>query len=717
MKFTLLLAFILNVLSSLAQTERAEVVALYQKSLLKSIPFQQSLNYGRQALQQSEQLHLDSLTSLIHIHLGILYWNDGQFSLAMRHLDRGQELSEQSNNDFQVTRCLHYKGLVTYYRCSFDSALAYYNAAERKYSALGQDSAVAKIKSHKGLIYNLQGDYPRAIENMVLSFRLQENTPGYRDLSLPMQFPNEATEKLYYQSKLEKDLESLKFLLRQNNNTKVAFALFNVGKDYYYLKEYEKAIPYFRKSAQRYQQLGELPFTGDLAAAYVGTGRYDSAEYWYKIRMQEVKARGTQIHLSALYGELGMLYKLQHRWGEALNYYDLALSLNSKIGLKRSTARIEKERALVQIEMGKLTEALQAIEHSLMIARQIQSLKDIQELLEVKADLLQKLNRVGEALITLRQSNLLRDSITNGESQLQSVRLQIEYDSEKKSRDLLALQTQHELNEAALANKNLLLLLGVFMMVLVVVLGIFLFWRFKQEEKSARELALRNKLVEEKNELLEEQTRQKEALLHEIHHRVKNNLQIISSLINLKARQASADTRESLQQIGTRIFSMGLVHEKLYQKDDIQLVRVDSYLKEVGAHLIQTFGDADHPVGLCVDAEAIEMKVDRALTCGLIFNELITNSMKYAFADEQKEREIRMALRKTETAVTWEVSDNGRKTKEWLEGVSKSFGLRFVDQLITSKLGGTWQIEINQGFHAHITVPLHQNGKDTSRHH
>lgn len=716
MKFTFLFVFIFTAVLSMAQTEQAEVVALYQKSQLKSIPFRQSVEYARQALQRSEHFHLDSLTSLIHIHLGILYWNDGQFTLAMNHLNRGQQLSEQLGNHFQVARCLHYKGLVTYYRCSFDSAIAYYEAAEQKYTLLQQDSAVAKIKSHKGLIYNLQGNYPRAIENMVQSFRLQENTPGYRDLSMPMQFPNEATEKVYYQSKLEKDLETLKFLSRKNQDGKIAFALFNVGKDYYYLKEYENAIPYLLKSAQRLQQQGELPFTGDLAAAYAGAGMYDSAEYWYKRRMQEVKARGTKIHLAAIYGEIGLLYKMQSRWREALQYFDLALNLNTKLGLLRSMARIEKERALVFMEMKKLSDALQAIEHSLAIARQIKCLQDIYEYLKVKADLLQQLNLEHEALIALKQSSLLRDSITNGESQLQSARLQIEYDSEKKSRDLLALQTQHELNEAALANKNLLLLLLVSVIALVVVLGAFLFWRFKQKEKSARELALRNKLIEEKNELLEEQTRQKEVLLHEIHHRVKNNLQIISSLINLKSRQSSAETSESLQQIATRIFSMGLVHEKLYQKEDIQLVRVDTYLKEVGAHLIQTFGDSDHPVGLNVDAEAIEMKVDRVLTCGLILNELLTNSMKYAFGDQQIEREIKIGLRKTETAVTWEVCDNGMKTKELTEGVSKSFGLRFVDQLVTSKLGGTWQVEINHGFHVRITVPLQQHGKDTSRH-
>ena len=684
---------------------------LYQKSLDKRTLIREAIIAGRQALDLAHSIDNDTISLLTQVQLGILYWGDGQFDQSLAKLHTAQRLGESLNREHEVAQSIHYQGLLFYYRCAFDSALRLYAAAEDRYKTLQDDSAVAKIKSHKGIIYNVQGNYELAIENMVESFRLQEKMPGYRDMSVPLQFPTAEASRMYYRSKLAKDLESLQFLNKGNSENQ-AFTLHNIGKDYLFLNDFENAVIYFKKSTNAYRRLGQLPFTSDLAAAYAGLGRYDSAEYWYNNKRAELRVSGTKIHLAAIETQIGGFYMTQKRWRDALEAYDSAIAMNARIGLVRAEATCRKARALTLIELNRYTEALEEIDKSLTIARQIKCLQDEFEFLKVKSSVLKKLSRHEEALETAYESNSLRDSINDGESQLQTARLQVEYDSEKKSRDLAGLQAQNEIKEAELQNKNLLLLLGVFLIAMITALIVFVFWRYKQKAKGARELELKNELIGEKNLLLTEQARQKEALLHEIHHRVKNNLQIISSLINLKSRQASIETSLALQQLGNRIFTMGLIHEKLYQSEDLQVVRLDTYLSEVGTNLIESIQDNERPVRLHMQCESVEVEVDKALTCGLICNELLTNSLKHAFTGDQAHRDVIIEIKKESDRISWTLSDNGQRHVPHSNGQSSSFGLRFVEQLVASKLAGSFVAESNNGFRVNISFSAHRNGKD-----
>lgn len=215
-------------------------------------------------------------------------------------------------------------------------------------------------------------------------------------------------------------------------------------------------------------------------------------------------------------------------------------------------------------------------------------------------------------------------------------------------------------------------------------------------------------IIREQNKVLEQRVAERTA---EIHHRVKNNLQIISSLINLKSRQVSHDIKEILNQLNGRIFSMGLLHEKLYKNENLQSIRLDLYLVELAKYLLESFRESETSVKLEVDCEPLEIDVDHSLTCGLICNELFTNSMKYAFTEEQERKIISIRLKQYTDFVMLEMSDNGNKVKAVPEDLMKSFGLRFVDQLVTSKLGGKWNYELNEGFKAVIQMPIKTNGK------
>jgi len=179
----------------------------------------------------------------------------------------------------------------------------------------------------------------------------------------------------------------------------------------------------------------------------------------------------------------------------------------------------------------------------------------------------------------------------------------------------------------------------------------------------------------------------------------------------LKTRQVNHDIKEILNQLNGRIFSMGLLHEQLYKNENLQSIRLDMYLVELAKHLLESFRESEASVKLEVDCEPLEISVDHSLTYGLICNELFTNSMKHAFTEEQEEKIISLNLRQQAGFLELIMSDNGRKVIGVPDDLNKSFGLRFVDQLVTSKLRGKWNYRLDEGFKAVIQMPVGTNGK------
>ena len=129
---------------------------------------------------------------------------------------------------------------------------------------------------------------------------------------------------------------------------------------------------------------------------------------------------------------------------------------------------------------------------------------------------------------------------------------------------------------------------------------------------------------------------EKELLLREIHHRVKNNLQVVSSLINIQLRKLGAgESRHALQECQTRVQAIALIHEKLYQARDYSRIPFGQYARSLAANVFHATGVSPDSVKLEVEVGEVALPVDKAIPCGLILNELITNALKHAFPQER----------------------------------------------------------------------------------
>jgi two-component sensor histidine kinase len=218
------------------------------------------------------------------------------------------------------------------------------------------------------------------------------------------------------------------------------------------------------------------------------------------------------------------------------------------------------------------------------------------------------------------------------------------------------------------------------------------------------ELELR---VDSRTSALGAALKEREVLLQEVHHRVKNNLQVISSLISMQMRKMSgASARNALNECKARVRAIALIHEKLYQSKNYASVPFTEYARSLCANVFDAMGISAASIALQVDIDAVSMVVDRAIPCGLILNELITNALKHAFPADRSGN-LRVELRKLDTSILLTVSDDGIGMRpDFDPAKSTSLGMQLVITLV-AQLDGQLEIVRDAGTAFRITFPLH----------
>ncbi|MBN2295019.1 MAG: PAS domain S-box protein [Pirellulales bacterium] len=191
--------------------------------------------------------------------------------------------------------------------------------------------------------------------------------------------------------------------------------------------------------------------------------------------------------------------------------------------------------------------------------------------------------------------------------------------------------------------------------------------------------------------------REKELLLKEVHHRVKNNLQVISSLLNLQAREIrDSDTAKLFRESQGRIRSMALIHEQLYRSDDLAGIDFAAYVQELVRHLERGLGSETTPIRFRLNIEPLPLSLDLAIPCGMIVNELVSNARKHAFPNREA-GEISVEFTRREAGYCLTVADNGVGIQEELATEdSLSLGLKVV-QALTQQIHGDLDVRHDEG--------------------
>ncbi len=476
------------------------------------------------------------------------------------------------------------------------------------------------------------------------------------------------------------DLEGMKLMEASGDKSGICKAYNKITEDLTRQGRLKEALEYANKTIDIAKKTGvpyDLLFAYFMAAnAYIAMNDDRQALNFYNKAVDHIPQAGlNNIELASLTNSRGNALKHLKRFPEALKDYDAAYSLSKKMGMPAGISAGLANLGEVNLLMGNYDKAL---EYQLETVRLQEKDGDLTNLTENYLHVSSIYEQKGDyqpALEFQKKALGLRDSIASVESDAAMSKLLTEYETKKKE-DTIAAQ------ESKLSQQRMVqwLVIG-----LAALLAGFLFFGYR----SYRARTKSNKLLATRNA-------ENELLLKEIHHRVKNNLEIVSGLLALQGVGIDdPHTRETMKESQNRVQSIGIVHQKLYQGKNLGAIEMKDYFLNLSESILDSFG-AQKRITIECAMEKLDVDIDTAVPLGLIVNELLTNTLKYAFPGGS-DGKVRIRLEKrNDGSLHLEVSDNGIGKSGVTKGTG--FGGQLVS-LLTQQLRGTMREETRGGTH------------------
>ena len=295
----------------------------------------------------------------------------------------------------------------------------------------------------------------------------------------------------------------------------------------------------------------------------------------------------------------------------------------------------------------------------------------------------------------------LQDSIRDAGNASQLAGLKLQYETEKKDKDIEALNHKQQISNLALhqaATTRNFIIAGAILLLVLLLLAVN---RYRLKQRSNRQLS---RLLTEKDWLLKE-----------IHHRVKNNLQIGMSLLNLQSHYIENEKAQSaIRESRSRMYAMSLIHQRLYQADNLKTIDMQQYIPQL-AECIRDSYAGEKEIDFQLHIQPLELDVEQALPIGLIINEALTNSLKYAFPGRRSGR-IGIGLENVGGKITLALNDDGIGLPAGFNPPhERSMGMQLIDILV-QQLDGDINITNQGGLAITIRFPLHHSPAQLQKH-
>lgn len=292
-------------------------------------------------------------------------------------------------------------------------------------------------------------------------------------------------------------------------------------------------------------------------------------------------------------------------------------------------------------------------------------------------------------------------NIARSELQTLSVRYQLEKKNDEiklKSDNIRLLTKDNDAQKSLIQRANTIRNITIAASILLILLLAALYSRWAANRKNSV-------IIGNKNQRLEQLVREKDWLVKEIHHRVKNNLQTIISLLETQAAYLQDEALSAVLDSQHRIHAMSLIHQKLYLVDNSTSIDMRTYVEELVHYLEDSFDTADKIVA-CLDVDSIQLEVSRAIPVGLIVNEAVTNAMKYAFPDSQAGQLSVSFTQLPDKIAELKIEDNGIGLPAGFDNMRpSSLGMRLMKGL-AKEIGGQLFIESHKGTSVCLTFPM-----------
>ena len=586
--------------------------------------------------QQPDSVKLDSLLGWLDSHINI---PQDSSAIALNSY-KAVSLSKKTNDLNALAKSYDY--LVTYHKdySKLDSAFYYIKNIKNIYLKQKDDEKLAFAYLRLKELLMVKADYAEATKTIYLALELFEKTKNQRGIALC--YAGIGDLKYYERSYAEgvdwcnKAIEKLKSL---NATEDLANTYRIKASDQLFASiDHEDALVTINKSIALYKSLGEtgIPMMASInwrGNIYKYMDRYDEAIADYQTNFENSKKMGLERYLIPSLGNIGHVYLMQGKYKEALPYHLEAIDLIKKTGNVRNLWENYMHVSNIYESLGDYKLALY-YHHLYATAHE-----------EFKDNTISGLESEAQAKYLSGQKNAT-----------------IYFQDEK-----IAQQKRTQTLYIVLAGLLAFILFG-------------LLYYYRKRKIKNQELQALNLQLDTKN-------KQNELLLKEIHHRVKNNLELVKSLLALQSAQLEESaTKDAMIASQNRVQSMGIIHQKLYQGENLGHIEMKDYFLNLGEGILDTF-NADDKVKIECAMDNLELDVDTAVPIGLIVNELLTNALKYAFPNDGKGNILISLSQSTPETLTLKVADNGVGKVIGLAPKGTGFGSQLI-QLLTQQLNG-----------------------------
>ena len=497
------------------------------------------------------------------------------------------------------------------------------------------------------------------------------------------EYPYQTAGKIYLETgDLEKVIEYTQLareLTWRSGSVLFPAMIRNVVRAYISLNKIEEALQFISESFQHggYSDiLGKRFIAECYGSCYVALGQYQTAEKYY-LDAYAVQKQTNLVdeRLLSLHIPIARLYTRTHKYNKAEAF--LKVLVDDYVDIVPANVQRDAYHMLFRIDSA--------------------------------------LGRSQAAMKNLYAYQKLNDSLFNERKNKQIEELTVKYETEKKDRDLDILRKQTDLQQAELKSAQLFrngLVAGAG--VLVIILGlVYSRFRLKQRtnrllEESQERISQSNLELQKLNDQLQKLLGEKEWLVREIHHRVKNNLQIVISLLRTQAAHLTeGDALAAIHESQSRIQVISLLHQKLYKDDTDSTVQMTVYIPDL-VNCIREGTNDESQIHFDVRVDNIQLDISQAVPVGLILNEAITNSIKYAYPGGQHGVIHVYLLDQGEGKLLLRVSDEGQGLPSGFDKQKlSSFGMKLIETL-AEQLEGTFDLTSDGGTKVEIAFVLHK---------
>lgn len=480
----------------------------------------------------------------------------------------------------------------------------------------------------------------------------------------------------------------------------------HTGRPNVAMQSYLEALP-FAESAQDSSTL--LRIYGNMAGIYMGRQENNKAKnYFQKIIDLVDQEKDPHTYLKTL-NNLGLIFKRDGEIEEALNSLDQGLKIARSLESEADIANIQNNFGLIYLDMGDYPNAKICFDEALTLNRKIGNTyqeimnrlnlgnlyfgqKDYPKVIresevalglatdhnyveeqalanKLLYEVYKELGQIPKAFSFLEAYAQLNEEYLKDTYSKEVAELQEEFESVKNEQEIVELKQREETQAAILAKKNVQVTLGAVLFLVMSALLALVYYLFTLKKKSARELEAKNQRIE--------------TLIRELHHRVKNNLQIVTSLLNLQYnRIEDEETKQAIREGQSRLEAMSLIHKNLYLEEDLSGLDIKEYMDFLTKSLAVSYGYPVEVVNNKIELDNPFLGLDVAVPLGLIVNELASNAFKYAF-EQKGYAKLILEMKEKDSKIVFRLKDNGKGLPENFKPErSPSFGLKLVTSLI-----------------------------------